>query len=373
MYISEAIIAKRIMFNFANKAASRESKVLIVNFPSLWRQIDDTYFNLSVPSIQALYKEVVTPSEYTLKALENKEEEKKEERKSKKKRKQKEIENKHKTETKPNTLLGYSVQSIPKEETKQTLNELEYEIQNIKTCINQYQYFNEQLVAALTQCIEHESITTSNKFTKETQAFFIDKEISKLEYKQIAESIISIFKCNKSSNEFEVLLDASMQLSSIRLNLEQVKLLSKHREGMFNTSPYDSSKLVARHFICKDDDVDEMPMEQIANLLDVKVIGRVIPSSTYNICHHCKEIQPIRRLLKCKKSVATVIAKPVVGKRKKGRRSVHNYRETKKMDLTKPCERMFCFGCIYLNYDQELSVALNDSSWTCPYCQVVSY
>jgi len=361
------------MFNFANKEHNRGSKILTVNLSSFWKQLDETYFNPLVPSIQARYKKVVTSSESTLKALENKEEEEKEKRKSKKKKKLNETKNKHKTETKSNTLLGYTIQSTLKKRIKQprTLNELEYEMEKIEKCLDLYKSFNESLVTTLSQLITHVSTTTNNKFTKETQIFFIDQEISKLEHKQIAESIISISKSNNNPNEFEVLLDPTLQSSSMHLSLDQVKLFSKYREGMFSSSPYDSSKLAARHFICKDDDVDEMPIEQIANLLDKKVINRVIPSSTYGICHHCKEIQPIRRLVECKRSITTGIVKPVVAKRKKGRRSVSNYKEAKRMDLTKSCERMFCFGCIYLNYDQELNITLNDSSWACLYCQVL--
>eukprot|EP00826_Nyctotherus_ovalis_P045130 TRINITY_DN4952_c0_g2_i8.p1 TRINITY_DN4952_c0_g2~~TRINITY_DN4952_c0_g2_i8.p1 ORF type:complete len:278 (+),score=44.94 TRINITY_DN4952_c0_g2_i8:334-1167(+) len=247
-------------------------------------------------------------------------------------------------------------------------------MENMRKCISLYESINESLVRAISERIALETARSSTKFTKETQTFFINQEIRKLETKQVAESVVSIFKCGGSLTEFEVFLDPAARDTSphsTRFSQEQIKLLSKYREGIFNASPYETSKLSTKQFICKDDEVDEMPIEQIANLLDEKVVGREIPFTTFGICHHCKEIQPLRRLLKCKR-VTSNIAKPTTTKRRKGRRSVANYNEeVSRMDLSKPCERRFCFGCVYLNYDQELNAALGDAAWTCPYCQVV--
>lgn len=361
------------MFNFANKAATHESKTAAVNFSSFWKHLDDTHFAPAVSSIQAKYKKVVTVSEDVLKSLEGLAKKAgaiKVKRKVKKKSKKS-----------SDVLLGYPVRSIwseanLEEETKQKApsNELEYEMEKMSKCVGLYESINESLVRVLSERIALEAAHSSSKFTKEAQTFFIKQEIKKLETKQVAESVVSIFKCSGNADEFEVLLDPAaceVSVHTTRLTQEQVKLLSKYREGMFNASPYDTSKLSTKQFICKDDEVDEMPIEQVGNLLDERVMGREIVFTMFGMCHHCKEIQPLRRLLKCKR-VTSNIAKPTPTKRRKGRRSLANYnQEVNRMDLSKPCERRYCFGCVYLNYDQELNAALGDAAWTCPYCQVL--
>ncbi len=163
--------------------------------------------------------------------------------------------------------------------------------------------------------------------TKDKQILYLRTEIVKLEYQQLAESIVSIrgktpapngtvlpkkrrlkLDAPKLYSEYEVTFDPTINVSPTIIECKSMKLLARYREDILLTSLYDAtlaSTLQFNETVGKGGHKRSVPGEikpikQIGSLFDDDVLGREIDPKLYGLCHHCKQIKPITQLVQCK-------------------------------------------------------------------------
>lgn len=227
---------------------------------------------------------------------------------------------------------------------------------------------------------------------------YLQKEISKLEKKQLAESIIMIrkiktplpFSSKFQSNQYELLFDNSYNIHPLNINLEEINEFNKYREGMHTVPLYDANqaKAIQIQAIKRKNsrllNGEDTEIKQINNLFDEDIIGRDIDFNKYGFCHHCKQIKHISTLIRCQElNKENIPVKDTIVKKKQGQRSPIQTKKDKYYYDTDnfveeeqgECQRQFCLICMILNYDADLKELNNlskSSSWKCPYCEVIT-
>ena len=270
--------------------------------------------------------------------------------------------------TNENMLLGYSIHPLDPNETIIQETELDIEMKKINRCINYYQEYNGVYLKGIDKRINEIKLNNGNSFNKDSQVTFLENEIYKLELKQLSESILLVYSYDNPTHDYELTLDPTLGLLSIRADQLQLKLMSKYRECIFHASPYDAAIASAKKFGCTNAENPKPAIKQIANLFNTEIINREIDFSEYGFCHHCKEIQPLERLVKCKKNSRSHIVRLFLPKGNKAK-TIPNFSQNKEANTKLACDRMYCFGCIFFNYDLDPNIVQENSSWICPYCQ----
>ena len=372
------------MFNFSGKSTRHNKKLVSVNFPTFWKDLDDNYFeSTTVESVELMYEKIVSGNFHDMSHIYKRprsiggSKEKLEQNTGESKyaiiseeEKQSDVANMpyrklrqyNKRETNLNIVLGHRILSIlnSNSEVEPPSTELALQIERITQCINYYQSLNMPIIKTIKQKII-EACETPNKFTEETQNSFLECEIHKLELKQLAESVLLI-TCDADTNfQYKLQFDPALRLLCAEFSKEIIETMSKYRKEIFNASPYDSAIASTKKFNLSEEEIIKAPIKKIVDLLDSEMINREIDFTQYGFCHHCKEILPINKLIKCTKNynshIINIFTKP---------NSFCNQCDESKL----PCDRTYCFGCIFFNYDQDPKIARNNPLWICPYCQV---
>jgi hypothetical protein len=369
------------MFNFSGKTADRPKRSLNINLTTFWKSLDNSYFPLSPTTLLHIkYKEIAgglnSPKKEEMNNLEEKLKratadssiDQPIEEKKKRKKKGRKVKKENKLKLNSNILLGCYIQQSFEgiDNINPTHTELDIEMDQINRCIEYYESENESFIQNLTQRINAQTLNSAYdmyKNRKQLEIEYLKYEIYKLESKQLAESVISIKNSNTSALEYDVYFEEALGIFPMRLKREQVIMLSKFRVSIFHTSPYDAA-IAAKKFECKN---ARPSIKSIPNLLDTEMINRRIDYTAYGFCHHCKEIQDLNKLVKCNKNSNSSLVRLFIGKHEKGTRGISRY-HTKNPRLS--CERMYCFACVFFNYDQDPSNEKTNPNWTCPYCQV---
>jgi len=365
------------MFNSSGKSADRSKKSLHINLTTFWKTLDDSYFPLSpITLLHSKYKRIAGEINSDAKGEEVEEEVKRatadssierpiEEKKERKKKRKRQVKKMNKWKLNSNILLGCCIQQSFEgiDNINPTYTELDSEIERITRCSKYYESANKLFVKKLTQQINEQTLNSAYESRKQLEIEFLKYEIYKLENKQLAESVISIKTCKTSPFEYDVYFDNVLGIFPMRLKREQIITLSKFRTSIFHASPYDTA-IAAKKFECK----NERPViKSIPNLLDAEIINRRINDTIYGYCHHCKEIKDLNKLVKCNRNSNSSFVRLFIGKHEEGARGISRC-QSKNPKLS--CERMYCFPCVFFNYDQDPNVGKADSNWTCPYCQV---
>jgi hypothetical protein len=274
------------------------------------------------------------------------------------------------------------------------------------------------------QADEMKTPSDLRSMSKDKQIVFIRNEIVRLECKQLAESIVAIKekpgperasaeqkRKKRECQEYELMFDEAINVLPMTLDLDNVKLLARYQQGILITSPYDASIASSMQFNTsaappqssllpeskaargrkkqQSGAPDEVkPIKQIANIFDKDIVGREVDFRLYGFCHHCKEIKPRNTMVQCKYRAAKIETQSHKGigqngtykgtspiyavGNKHGQRSLLSHGKYKKVskDNEYMCERLFCYVCISLTYDQNPATILANTSWICPFCQV---
>ena len=240
-----------------------------------------------------------------------------------------------------NIVLGYRLQGVNLRKTTgdKELMQLEYEETKVAKMINDRNRKNLALVKKyifLKNRIQsrfcNDNIRTPSDLyakSKEDQILYLRKEIVKLEYQQLAESIVSIkgkTPANKQMikkvisgpknglnkknlySEYEITFDESIKVPPAIVDFDSAQFLDKQRQNVLLSSVYDAVFLSSLQITksCNQKPIrtgkrlsSAVPIKQITHLLDDEILGRVIDFKRYGLCHYCKQIKPLSMLLKC--------------------------------------------------------------------------
>lgn len=367
------------MLNSSGKRDWR-GKRLNVSSGAFWKSLDDSYFPRSPATLlHSKYKEmmglgngedsergkrVTADSSTDQPAEEQKVLPKKRGRKRKKDSHQ--LKKFKKLKLSSNILLGCCVQAAfdNTDEIISSQAEIDTAIEQITSYIDYYESNNALAMQQLTGRISAEVLDFAQRDA--LQATFLKYEIHKLESKQLAESVVSVRTCENSTFEYDIFFDSALGVFPMHFDKEQLIILSKYRKGIFHTSPYDAAIASAKKF-GSESGRELPPVKAIPNLLDAEMVNRRIDFTLYGFCHHCKEVQDIRRFAKCSKNNNSFIVRLFIGEHKKGTRALSL---SQNKDPKLRCDRMYCFNCIFFNYDQDPNEAKANPNWICPHCQV---
>jgi hypothetical protein len=162
---------------------------------------------------------------------------------------------------------------------------------------------------------------------KEKQIIFLQSEIVRLECKQLSESIIAIREIQTAyasnadeSKEYELCFDDTINVTSMILDYQNVKLLARYRNDILVTSLYDATLASSMKFntnssglnktvlnLCKGkrgrpiNQIQNVAqkIKQIGDLFDKEILDRVVDFEKYGLCHYCKQIKLKSDMVKC--------------------------------------------------------------------------